>query len=170
MALFAIADLHFAFSVDKPMDIFGENFRAVMQSVLQLLRNVAAVFIPQGMLRRCPEIHCVCANLNFRENLLRPQRRAERIADDDVVAAVAARLRICYVILLLHDGHIRAGTHHINHLLDILHELAENANACDILDFLLDMIGCDMLSACLIQNTGRGFQPARDRIDRRINA
>jgi hypothetical protein len=25
MALFAIADLHFAFSVDKPMDIFGEN-------------------------------------------------------------------------------------------------------------------------------------------------
>ena len=26
MALFAIADLHFAFSVDKPMDIFGENW------------------------------------------------------------------------------------------------------------------------------------------------
>ena len=34
MALFAIADLHFAFSVDKPMDIFGENWKNHSEKII----------------------------------------------------------------------------------------------------------------------------------------
>ena len=33
MALFAIADLHFAFSVDKPMDIFGEGWSNYVERI-----------------------------------------------------------------------------------------------------------------------------------------
>ncbi len=35
MGLFAIADLHFAFSVNKPMDIFGENWRNHSQKIIE---------------------------------------------------------------------------------------------------------------------------------------
>ena len=34
MALFAIADLHFVFSVDKPMDIFGENWKNHSEKII----------------------------------------------------------------------------------------------------------------------------------------
>lgn len=35
MGLFAIADLHFGFSVDKPMEIFGENWRNHPQKIIE---------------------------------------------------------------------------------------------------------------------------------------
>lgn len=34
MGLFAIADLHFGFSVQKPMEIFGENWRDHPQKII----------------------------------------------------------------------------------------------------------------------------------------
>ena len=34
MGLFAIADLHFGFSVDKPMEVFGENWREHPQKII----------------------------------------------------------------------------------------------------------------------------------------
>ena len=40
MGLFAIADLHFAFSVDKPMDIFGENWKGHSQKIIANWKEV----------------------------------------------------------------------------------------------------------------------------------
>lgn len=40
MALFAIADLHFAFSVEKPMDIFGEQWKNHSQKIIENWRAV----------------------------------------------------------------------------------------------------------------------------------
>lgn len=39
MGLFAIADLHFAFSVDKPMDIFGEQWKNHSQRIIENWRE-----------------------------------------------------------------------------------------------------------------------------------
>lgn len=46
MALFAIADLHFAFSVDKPMDIFGENWKNHSEKSSQAGRSISPKKIP----------------------------------------------------------------------------------------------------------------------------
>lgn len=39
MGLFAIADLHFAFSVDKPMDIFGTQWKNHSQKIIENWQN-----------------------------------------------------------------------------------------------------------------------------------
>ncbi len=50
MALFAIADLHFAFSVHKPMDIFGENWKNHSQKIIgnwkALVKEEDTVLLP----------------------------------------------------------------------------------------------------------------------------
>ena len=40
MGLFAIADLHFSFSADKPMDIFGENWKNHSERIIENWRAV----------------------------------------------------------------------------------------------------------------------------------
>ena len=40
MGLFAIADLHFSFSTDKPMDIFGENWKNHSERIIENWRAV----------------------------------------------------------------------------------------------------------------------------------
>ena len=40
MALYAIADLHFSFSTDKPMDIFGENWKNHSQKIIENWKNI----------------------------------------------------------------------------------------------------------------------------------
>ncbi len=42
MALFAIADLHFSFSVHKPMDIFGENWKNHSQKIIENWKAVVS--------------------------------------------------------------------------------------------------------------------------------
>lgn len=40
MALYAIADLHFSFSTNKPMDIFGENWKNHSQKIIENWKNI----------------------------------------------------------------------------------------------------------------------------------
>lgn len=42
MGLFAIADLHFSFSVDKPMDIFGEHWKKHSQKIIENWKEVVS--------------------------------------------------------------------------------------------------------------------------------
>ena len=42
MGLFAIADLHFSFSVDKPMDIFGEHWKNHSQKIIENWKEVVS--------------------------------------------------------------------------------------------------------------------------------
>lgn len=42
MALFAIADLHFGFSVEKPMDIFGEHWKNHSEKIIENWRRLIA--------------------------------------------------------------------------------------------------------------------------------
>ena len=116
------------------------RFGAVFQSVLQFLRDVAAVFIPQGMFRRCPEIHGIGANLDFRRHSLFPQCRKEGITDDHMITAVTAGLCVGDVIPLLDNSHIFALAHHFNDLGNVLHKLTKDTNPRNILNFFFDSI------------------------------
>ena len=40
MALYAIADLHFSFSTNKPMDIFGEHWKNHSQKIIDNWKNI----------------------------------------------------------------------------------------------------------------------------------
>ena len=39
MALYAIADLHFSFSTNKPMDIFGDHWKNHGQKIIENWKN-----------------------------------------------------------------------------------------------------------------------------------
>ena len=40
MALYAIADLHFSFSTNKPMDIFGEHWKNHSQKIIDNWKSI----------------------------------------------------------------------------------------------------------------------------------
>ncbi|MBR4283926.1 MAG: metallophosphoesterase [Anaerotignum sp.] len=97
MALYAIADLHFSFSTNKPMDIFGEHWKNHSQKIIDNWKNIVTeedtVLLP-GDLSWGMRIDEAAADLDVIYSL--PGRKILLGGNHDYWWKSSSRLEACY--------------------------------------------------------------------------
>ena len=141
-----------------------------MKTAAQILGHILLIFILKGMLDRGPEIHGKRSDLNLRVNLPCPLHGLYGIADNHMITAVTARLLIGNIILLALHTHVGAVPDHIRHLIDILHELAYDADSRDIFNIFLNFIQRDSFFLSLFQYAGYCLEPSVHLFNRGIDS
>ena len=108
----------------------------------------------------CPEVHRHCPYLDLRLYGGASIYRIYIVIKYDVIALIAAGLGICYIILLLAYPHVLSATYDLNHLADILGELAHDPDSGYVIHLLNDPVHRNILLLKLIDNTGDRFHPS----------
>ena len=131
-----------------------------------MIRNVCLIFVLQRVLNRRPEIHRHRADLDFHLDALRAVHRLHGIVNNEVIAPVTAVLHVADVVFLALNLNIRPLLDQVGNLFDIFNELADDADARDILHLLLHLFGRNALSLHFFQNTGNTLHTAAHTLDR----
>ena len=118
------------------------------------------------MFYRRPEVHSKRSYLNLNRNILLALAGFHAIAYYNVIASVTALLAVLYVILLTYDSHITSALNYIDHIIDILNELADYSYTCHVLYHFHDMVNWKALFLGFLNNTGNLLHPAGDLFNR----
>ena len=120
------------------------------------------------MLDRCPEIHGHGSNLDFRKNLFFTMNQLNGIFDDHMVAAVSWGLDVGHIVAFFHNLHVGSLPQQVNHLVNIFHKLAHNAQASNVLHVLFQELIADKPPTLLFDNRTDRFYPPRHEFNGRM--
>ena len=102
------------------------------------------------MFDRRPEIHRQSTDLDLHADGLCSGKGLHRVRHDHMVTAVTARFHMIDIVLFRNDLHIGAVSYKFRHLLNILHKLADDADACDIIQLFFNLVNFNVFLLCFI--------------------
>ena len=102
------------------------------------------------MLNCGPKVHGKGPDLDFHSQLFGTLQGFHAVSGNDVITAVATVFHMIYVVLFADDFQVTACPDDGNDLSDVFYKLADNADACDVVQFFLDFIQLDFLSLCFV--------------------
>ena len=106
--------------------------RADLKLLAQMLRDLAAVLVADLMFQACPEVHRSRPDLDLDPTGLRLKRQPGTELDDQMIAAIAARLGVREIVFLADDPEIILRLDDIDQLGDVARVGADDPRASDI--------------------------------------
>ena len=119
-----------------------------------MIRYILLILILKGMFYGRPEVHSHGTDLYLYLQCLRSIHGLHLIIYNHVITAVPTGLLVGNVILFLTNCHICAKTDNRYYFFNIFHKLANDPDACHVIQFLLHLFQLQILLFQFIQNTG----------------